>query len=96
MNDIVDALRSLSNFEHDDLSIGNDAADEIINLRQRIKDLEEEYKALHIIMTEVQANDRAGMYWLAKVRDIVGGRDFNEMVNNVKDLKNERLDNLRS
>jgi len=35
-DDLVRSLRAMSRYEHDDLSIGNDAADEIERLRNEV------------------------------------------------------------
>lgn len=42
MTDIVDRLRALSRCEHDDLSIGDEAADEIERLWDRLCDAQAE------------------------------------------------------
>lgn len=40
MNDLIDRLRALSRGEHSDFSLGGEAADEIIDLQQRLADAE--------------------------------------------------------
>ena len=40
MSDLIDRLRALSRMEHSDFSLGDEAADEIIDLMQRLADAE--------------------------------------------------------
>lgn len=43
-DDLTIRLRALSRSQHDDLSIGDEAADEIISMRGRVKELERLYR----------------------------------------------------
>lgn len=46
-SDLVNSLRRLGRFEHSDFSVATEAADEIILLTERVRQLREELKHYH-------------------------------------------------
>ena len=64
-------------------------------LSDGIAQLEQEYRkqieALQADLAESRANDRQAMYYLNQVREIVGGRDFPDMVRRCEELRNGKV-----
>ena len=54
MTDIVGGLRDLAAFKHDDFSIGNEAADEIESLRERLHKVSLDWQDMRQQLTECE------------------------------------------
>jgi hypothetical protein len=69
MTDIVGGLRDLAALKHDDFSIGNEAADEIESLRERLhkvsldwQDMRQQLNAALAVLRQVEYSDNSGEY----------------------------------
>lgn len=62
---------------------------ELMRALEQVEKLQAESLEMVQVLADSRANDRQAMYYLNQVREIVGGDDFSDMVEKVKELKSE-------
>lgn len=81
------AIKEIGRMARDDIA---PCVAQLTKVSRQLEGVTAERDVLKGSLAESQANDRCGMSYLSEIRSVIGGKDFPDMVNLVKELTRQR------